>query len=249
MKILTLNTWQEKGPWRLRWKVVIDGIKETQPDLVAFQEVFNPDWAQEVKGETDFPYLVFHPEPSGLMLLSRFSVLQSACLTMKTQSPTEDYLRYALFAEIGVKKNRVAVFNTHLSWQLDEGTCREKQVGELLGFINRKTEGQDRLVMGDFNAPPETPEIKKMNETGKFIDTFGLLYPKKRGWTWDNDNPYARNAAHSMPERRIDYIFTHTANSFLNRPKSVEIIFARPNYSGIWASDHLGLLATFEDIS
>ena len=49
MKILTLNTWQERGPWQLRWKVISQGIAEYQPDLIGFQEVFNPDWAQEVK--------------------------------------------------------------------------------------------------------------------------------------------------------------------------------------------------------
>ena len=40
MKILTLNTWQERGPWRERWEVTFKGFEIFRPDLAAFQEVF-----------------------------------------------------------------------------------------------------------------------------------------------------------------------------------------------------------------
>ena len=247
MKILTLNTWQERGPWRLRWKLIVGGIQEMRPDVVAFQELFNPDWAQGLKQEMDFPFLVFHPEPSGLAIFSRFEVLRSAALVMKTKSPTEDYLRYALFAKMKYGRRELAVFNTHLSWRLEEGAIREKQVDELLAFMEDKASGHDTVVTGDFNAPPETAEIKKMGAR-HFKDAFGMCHPRELGFTWNHENPYARNCEHPMPNRRIDYLFVRAgAESFLSRPESVKIIFNRPDFSGIWPSDHFGLLAHFED--
>lgn len=261
LKILTLNAWQERGPWKLRWKVIFENIKQIKPDIIGFQEVFNPDWAQEVKRKSKFPYLVFHPEPSGLMILSQLVVRQSACLTIKTQSPTEDYGRYALFAEIEWEKNKgLGLFNTHLSWQLDEGVIREKQVGELLVFIHEKADKKDAVVMGDFNAIPFSPEVRTVVEAGGFVDTFGALNPKPAidssanpvkvgggdsGFTWSNDNPYARQSGHPMPDRRIDYIFVRRESGVLPEPVSSEIVMNRPSDSGIWASDHFAVMTTF----
>ena len=248
MKILTLNTWQERGPWQIRWQVILEGLERFQPDIVGFQEGFNLRWAQEIKKKAKFPYLVFHPEPSGLMLLSRFSVKQSACLTMQTKSPTEDYLRYALFAELEIEKKRIAVFNTHLSWQADEGAFREKQADELLKFVEAKAAGRDVLVMGDFNATPQAAEVRKMTGRGGFTDTFAELHPADPGWTWNNVNPFARDAHHPMPDRRIDYIFVRPVTGFLKDIESVRLVWDLPNHSGIWASDHFGVLTEFKEV-
>ena len=246
MKILTLNTWQERGPWQVRWGVILEGLKHLRPEIAGFQEVFNHDWAQDIKRKSKFGYLVFHPEPSGLMLLSQFPVLHSECLTFRTQSPTEDYLRYALYAELEIRKKKsIAVFNTHLSWKLDEGSVREGQVEELIEFIQLKARGKDALVMGDFNATSDSSEVRRVQEQAGLTDTFAQMYPHDPGLTWNHINPYARNAGHPMPDRRIDYIFYSREFHVLPELKSADIVFNHPNDSGIWASDHFGLLAAF----
>lgn len=246
MKILTLNTWQERGPWRLRWDLIFQWIEENQPELICFQEVFNADWAQEVKAKTGYPYLVFHPEHSGLMILSQRDINSSACYTMKTKSPTEDYQRYVLFAEIKMGKQRLGLFNTHLSWKLDEGAVREKQVGELISFVGKKSEGAEVFICGDFNAPPSALEIQKMSAKGNFIDAYGITYPGAEGFTWNNENPYVRNCTHPMPDRRIDYIFYQSKGAAVGALKEVKIVMNKPAYTGIWPSDHFGLSASFE---
>lgn len=248
MKILTLNTWQEKGPWQDRWEVIFKGLEDYDPDLVCFQEVFNSQWAKELKERAGFPYLFFPAEPSGLMVLSQFPILKDGCLTMKTQSPTEDYKRYALFIEIEAQNSRLAVFNTHLSWRLDEGKIREKQVEELLNFIDENTDRHEILVTGDFNAPPETPELELMRTQGSFRDVYALLHEGQgsQRYTWDNENPYAREPRVLMPDRRIDYIFSRNSSTLLSHLSSVEIVFTEPAGGGIYASDHYGVLAAFE---
>src|SRR3989338_8004308 len=240
MKVLTLNTWQERGPWQLRWNVILEGLAEHRPEVVVFQEVFNYEWAQEVKRKAGYDYLVFHPEPSGLMILSRYPINHSDCLTLKTQSPTEDYLRYALFAELNIgHKQSLGFFNTHLSWKLDEGNLRQEQVVELVDFIENKAGHLDVIVTGDFNAVPQSVEVQKMILEGRMTDLYGLLHPDDEGLTWNNDNPYTRNSNHPMPDRRIDYIFFRRPKGILPEPKSISLLFDRPNHSGIWASDHI----------
>jgi len=243
VKILTLNTWTTRGPWQERWEVIYEGLDVLQPDLITFQEVFRRDLAQEVMKRVGFEYSVFGPEASGLAILSRFPVKAEASHIMQTQSPTEEYTRFVIFAELEVEKKRLAVLNTHLSWKLDEGEIREKQVEELLAFATEKAGSKETLAMGDFNAPPSTPEIQKMVREGKVSDTYAALHPHDPGLTWDNRNPFC--ADHGLPDRRLDYIFVRNAAKLLKGPQSIELAFTKPNAQGMLASDHYGVFATF----
>lgn len=246
MKVLTLNTWQEYGPWEKRWEIIFQGLAAYQPDLIGFQEVFNPDWAKTVMKRSKFPYLVFSSDSSGLMFLSRFPVRQWSSYTMKAKSPTENYKRYALFAELEVGKNRLSIFNTHLSWRLEEGKIREEQVSELLAFIQEKAPSTETLVMGDFNSTCKTSEVRSMLDQGGFADSFAVLHPEAPGLTWNNQNPFAAGSSHPLPDRRIDYIFIRNASVLLSGIAASDIVFDQPNREGIFASDHYSLLGTFK---
>jgi len=246
MKILTLNTWQERGAWEERWQVIFEGVLKVKPDIIGLQEVFNADWAQEVTKRLGFSQLVFPSDPSGLMILSHFPVITWKSIKMKTKSPAEDYGRYGLFAKLRVGKKELTVWNTHLSWMLDEGGIREQQIGELLTFMQREASGRETVAMGDFNAPSGTTEIKKMTQEGSFTDAFASLHPNDPGLTWDNQNPYAGSSSHPLPDRRIDYIFIHQSSRLLKHLEAVDILFTQPDRNSIFASDHYGVLATFK---
>ena len=34
MKVLTLNTWGDRGPWERRWEIIFEGIEKMKPDVV-----------------------------------------------------------------------------------------------------------------------------------------------------------------------------------------------------------------------
>lgn len=247
MKILTLNTWQERGPWEDRWEVILKGLGRYQPDVVAFQETFNGDWMEKMKQKAEFPYLVFPHDQAGLSLFSKFPIDRWEWMTMETQSPTEDYMRYVLYAELGVREHRLAVLNTHLSWKLGEGSVREDQVHELIGFAEKHAGDMETIVMGDFNTPPGTPEIQQMEGDGKFTDTFAAKHPESPGLTWDNANPYAGGSGTLMPDRRIDYIFVRNQSEVLRDLVSVDLVFKEPDSSGVYATDHFGVMASFRE--
>ena len=124
MKILTLNTWTTRGPWEERWKVIYEGLQTLRPDVIGFQEVFKHELAREAMAQLNYKHAVFGPADSGLVIVSRFPIESEAIHQMKTQSPTEGYTRYVIHAKIKVGNQMLALFDTHLSWKLDEGAIR-----------------------------------------------------------------------------------------------------------------------------
>lgn len=242
MKILTLNTWQERGPWRERWEITLEGLDKIQPDIIAFQELFNPSWSEEVQRRTGFKTLLFPQEYCGLVLYTRHSVISWGVVTL-SQSPLEEYLRYALWAELRVGGKKLFVFNTHLSWKLEDQDTRRRQTEEVLQLVKEKSQNEESVLMGDLNAPPDSPEISWFIKEGKFRDLFEEKHPHETVFSWDNQNPYVANAAHKLPDRRIDYILTRGSAVLLKDLVSCDLIFTKPDAKGIWASDHFGVLA------
>lgn len=246
MKILTLNTWQERGPWRERWELIFRGLREYDADIVGFQEVFNMDWAKEIRERSGYPYLAVSGEHSGLIFLSKFKPVEQECLVMKTKSPTEDYLRYVFHIKVDAGEEKVAFFNTHLSWRADENDVRMKQTLELEAFVNEKARKSPGAVLGDFNCASNTPPVVYLSKIGKWIDTFGTKNPDDPGLTWDYRNPYAEAERGKMAERRIDFIFIRERTGLFKKILSSRLIFNEPSAAGVWPSDHFGVMTEFQ---
>lgn len=245
MKILTLNTWQERGPWRERWELIFKGLKEYNAEIVGFQEVFNMEWAEEVRKRSGYPYLAVSGEHSGLVFISKFKPVEQACLVMKTQSPAEDYFRYAFYVRVDTGSGEVALLNTHLSWRADENVVRMKQTEELVDFAEQKAGDLPAVILGDFNMAAPAPGIVFLREIKQWVDTFGAVNPGDRGLTWDYRNPYAEEERKKMAERRIDYIFVRKSIGPFAKIRSSRVVFEKPSDRGIYPSDHFGVLTEF----
>lgn len=244
MKILTLNTWQERGPWRDRWELIFRGLQEYQPDIVGFQEVFNMDWAKEIRERSGYPHLAVSGEHSGLIFISKFKPVEQECLVMKTKSPTEDYLRYAFYLRVNIEGKETALFNTHLSWKANENEIRMKQTLELEAFVNQKAQELPAALMGDLNAGPDTSSVTYLRERLKWCDTFEAKNPGDPGLTWDYRNPYAEAEREKMAERRIDFIFVRERMGPFEKIKSSRVVFNEPR-DEVWPSDHFGVMTEF----
>ena len=240
-----MNTWQERGPWRGRWELILKGLKEYDADIVGFQEVFNMDWAREIHKRSGYPCLAVSGEHSGLIFLSKFKPVEQECLVMKTKSPTEDYLRYVFYIQVDTGKERVALFNTHLSWKADENEIRLKQTLELETFAQKKSGDLPVALMGDLNAGPDTPSVTHLRETLKWCDTFGSKNFGEPGLTWDYRNPYAEAEREKMAERRIDYIFVREKTGLFKKIGSSRRVFNKPSAGGVYTSDHFGVMTEF----
>jgi endonuclease/exonuclease/phosphatase family metal-dependent hydrolase len=241
---LTLNTWQERGPWRDRWELIFAGIERLRPDLVAFQELFNLEWAWEVRKRTGFEHLLLPELFCGLAFLTHLPVVRWEYFRLNP-SPLEDYSRGALWAVIEAHSEKILALNTHLSWKPEDGASRKKQLTELLAFVREEFPKDAVVACGDFNATPGSEEIQWFLAQGKFCDLYAVSHPGENGFTWDNRNPYAAECGHKLPDRRLDYILARHPNHALANLTACDLVYQEPDPRSIWASDHFGLLADF----
>jgi endonuclease/exonuclease/phosphatase family metal-dependent hydrolase len=155
-----------------------------------------------------------------------------------------------LSAAVRVGEHLIWVHNTHLNYRLGHGRQREDQLraidAELAGHKD-----EPQILMGDFNARPDSDEIRWMTGLtslgGKRVlyqDAWGRLHPGQPGWTWARANPYTSRLAFLQPDRRLDYIFvTPERRDGRGRIVDCRIVFDQPSPGGAWASDHYGVLA------
>jgi len=241
---LTLNTWQERGPWKVRWELIFQGIQELQPDVIAFQEVFNQEWAMSFKEKAGYPYLVMDDSHCGLVICSKFPFQETGSQILK-RSPLEYYDRGVLWAKVDFQPSSFYVINTHLSWKPQDSKTRLDQAVEVANVIENKTTGFDVLLMGDHNAEARTEEMQYLIQEAALEDVYDRIHPKSKALTWDNQNKFVREASEALPDRRIDYIFKRKGNGLFGKIEDCQIVFTEPSKNGVWASDHYGVVATF----
>ncbi len=159
----------------------------------------------------------------------------------------------ALFAEGKLTEDELARAKQSI---VDGQKWRADETVKLLSFIARKVPaGAPVVLMGDFNAEADTPEMKPVFEEG-FIDTFSAANPDAPGYTWnpfDNLNGayYEKPRGKQTPDKiagnlddlvkkRIDFIFARgiTASDVVES----RVVLDRAVH-GPHPSDHFGLMS------
>jgi endonuclease/exonuclease/phosphatase family metal-dependent hydrolase len=184
----------------------------------------------------------------GNALLSRHPILEHQVLRLPGEESGET--RCVLYAKLASPHGEVPVFVTHLNWKLHHGSVRVRQIKRLVEFVDeRAAPGKTfpPVLMGDFNAEPESDEIRWLRgfatldgQSVFFADAWAYGGDGGPGFTFDRRNPYA--ARSHEPPRRIDYIFVRGPDShFVGEPLTTRVVFDQPDPDGVWASDHFGL--------
>lgn len=128
----------------------------------------------------------------GTVILSKYPILSSENhLLDNTQYPSEQ--RGLAKTVINVKGNHINFYNTHLDNKRAEQ--RDIQVNEILDIVHKSKETS--ILVGDFNATPDSPEIIKMSS--QYHDIFAEL---------GLNDAYTSYYYSDKPNRRIDYIYT-----------------------------------------
>ncbi|MBI3615414.1 MAG: endonuclease/exonuclease/phosphatase family protein [Candidatus Omnitrophica bacterium] len=233
MRIVTFNTWGTYGP-PARRPVLVEAIRTLNPDLLCLQEVAD----EKLLDSFSYPTRLHTPE-SGLAVLARFPAAAHRVVTYQTQSPFETYPRQALMVHLDLGTKPLWAVTTHLAWMAQDEAARGAQVQELLGLVTAL--GEDVLLSGDFNAAPEAPSIRKIQEAG-FLDLFATAHPDEPGITWDNRNPFIQSHSEKFPDRRIDYLFLRKKGAERFGFSRCEVACRTPGAGGLHPSDHYGVL-------
>lgn len=262
LRCLTLNLWGAEAPLEPRMAMVVAGLRELAPDVVALQEVREvpsslPNQAATLAKAAGYKHVFAPATPigggqEGLALLTRDPIVEEASLELPHAEPRER--RVLLSARIQSGRSSVWIHTTHLNYRLTHGKQREDQVQAIGASLAGRTTDAPQILMGDFNARPESDEIRWLHglvtlggRRTYFQDAWERLHPGEPGWTWASSNPYTAKLAFLEPDRRIDYIFvTPMRGDGRATIHSCRIVFQQPSADLVYASDHFGLLAEIQ---
>lgn len=196
---------------------IADVIRDSDAEIVALQEVDRfygdrskyKDQAAELAALLGYHYayganLDLGPEEGrvknrqyGTAILSKHPILRHENILL---SSFEDEPRGVLHAVIDLRDVHVDVYNTHLGL---DATSRTVQAQEIMDLVASAAQGP-KLVMGDFNAEPDSAELQLLLHSGLFVNSFQGI---EDACTFPFSNP---------PEI-IDYILTSPTVQYSNQ--------------------------------
>ena len=263
LSILTLNLWHDSGPWERRRARISEWVERLDPDLIGFQEAVRGEDFDQVADilldrgyHCDFVRASDFWGPSGgafgNAVASRWPLAERRAVSLPDRGDGET--RAAIGVRIEAPFGTLSVWCTHLHWRLHHGSVRERQVVALASEVleARPRGGFPPIVVGDFNAEPDSDEIRFM--TGRhsiegqsvlFYDAFAVAGSGGPGFTWSNRNDYARTSLE--PDRRIDYVFVgYPLANGLGHIETCRVV-CDDAVEGVWPTDHFGLYAELRD--
>lgn len=260
LKVLTLNLWNRSGPYEDRKDRIRGWVRDLEPDVIGFQEAMRGDGFDQVPELLDgLPYETEFGRASlwgsmefGNAIASRWPITDREVIELPVLDSNET--RCAVSVTIDAPFGEVSFTCTHLNWKLHHGIVREAQVVPLCEMVLRRRPrgGFPPIVAGDFNAEPDSAEIRYVKgftslngRSVMFYDAWRVGGDGGPGYTWSNRNIFAAIALE--PERRIDYIFAGYPIRLGDRYGVGKIemckVVCDDDVDGVWPSDHFGVYA------
>ena len=257
IRVVTWNVWGRYGAdCEARQAALEQTLEQTAPDLVCLVEAwrqgdstqpgrvaarlglahhrFVGDWEQE-----DWV--------SGVGFVSRWPMAEPLRRPLRAEDGSG--FGEAVHVAVAGERGPIQLFAVMLDYPLDASGLRQHQVRQLVQFIAETASRRDPiLVCGDFNAGPDSDEIRML--TGRsapaapgmvFYDAWEVAGDGSPGFTWSNRNPLA--AIGLYPDRRFDYIFSAwPRRGGAGHPTGCSLLGVRaPGEQQV--SDHYGLAA------
>jgi endonuclease/exonuclease/phosphatase family metal-dependent hydrolase len=177
--------WSERSQWR-------DLVRELARELrmwPAFGPIYSLDPLEPGQPRREY----------GVAVLSRFPVLRSwnheiTRLSTQEPNPVPRPMPGFLEALLWAKGRLVHAYVTHLDYRPDPAV-RQTQVAETVDILEDDPRHATQVLLGDFNAPPEAPELA---ELWTAVDDAWLVADATSG----DPATYPADA----PVQRIDYV-------------------------------------------
>ncbi len=190
MKVLYWNVWQVPSIFTdCHGKERANGVNKTIRgyDLVVLNEVFtNKDII--TKDLTEYPYSATTPNDlcklgignSGLLILSKYPIIESEFIIYNNKS------NYDYFASKGCLKVKIndgqkdyLIYTTHMQagGRPIDNSVRMKQTEQLIDFIQKTSQNQNYLLIGDFNMCEDLTSVHftDQRDAKERVETFNKL--------------------------------------------------------------------------
>ena len=204
------------------------------------------------------------PDPAlhfGRAVLSRWPIDHQAAHLLPVSDDADPLATWVPWGLLHVRTAGLDVFSTHLAAAPEWGRDRQLQVLAIDEHIKaargdadtvvpgQRREGMPVILCGDFNAEPDSDEIRFL---GGLTALEGRTTHYQDAWRVAGDGPgftqdWRTNeiaAAMNIPRKRIDYVFVGDGfqrRGSAGRVLSAAVAFDEP-LTGVSASDHAGLV-------
>ena len=270
-RVVTINLWGDHVPLAARLDAAAAALAALAPDVVLAQEIrrgdglpltadtlaarLGPGWHAHFGVATEGPAGTWGPGSGagaeGLAILARHPVHDVKTVELPEARPLDRRVLHSATVDVG--GTPLHVHTTHLHWRLTDGVAREKQVAAVDAVARAYAAGSKapHVIGGDFNAAPETDEIRFMvgwhtleGRRAVWQDAFARMHPGVPGWTWASRNPATDGFGHLARDRRIDFLFVSPEQrSGAGKILAARVVLDAPDARGVWPSDHFGVLA------
>lgn len=257
VRFVTWNVWGRYGDeWEARQVGIEDALIEAAPDVVCVVEAWRQDdvaQTSRIAQRLGLPHHRFVGDwqqddwLSGAGFISRWPMSEPVSRPLHAKDGSGH--GQAVHVVVDGGRGSIQLFIAMLDYPLDASALRQAQVKELAAFIQEVTTNRDPIVVcGDFNAAPESDEIRMLTGASTtaapglvFYDAWEVAGDGSPGHTWSNRNPLA--AAGLYPDRRFDYILSAwPRRGGVGHPTHCRLLGVRPS-DQLQLSDHYGVVA------
>lgn len=270
LRVATLNIWGNHAPWTARRALIRAELARLAPDVLALQEVLRPlgpgtsqadELAEGLSYRVCFGKACSIEKPFaaefGNAALIRAPLREQRLIKLPTPEGIET--RSALYVLLSVKVGLLPVVVTHLSWEPELAETRLAQLATIRQFLALEmTQLPGRvpphipilppLLLGDLNAPPDSPALLSLlappaGELG-FVDGFAVA-GHGPGETFSARNPYCPQRDPAI-NQRIDYILMGRAGAQERLTVQRSSLCFADGVDGVFPSDHFGVLTELQ---
>lgn len=249
--IFSLNLWNLNQDFLDRMRLLDRYLSRAQPEIVCLQEVSPITPTGRPQSDllcTQVPDMTrlyssqyqWEDREEGLATLSRIPLLSFESFMLPPADG--DGLRRLQIAALEYHGQRMLVANTHLAFRHEQHRERFAQCRTIIGHLATAAEHWQTnaiLLVGDFNATPESPEISSITDSALGLrDLFAGTELRCNCNTFPDASPHFVGDATSV--RWIDFIFA-------TERFEVQLLgLALDGKNGEFVSDHVALEARLE---
>lgn len=272
LRVFTQNIWGFAEPYAARQRLLRDGIRKLDPDILAFQEAGRKPGSDQVREVLDgMGYRILHQFDlqapgkfdNGVCIASRWPMDKVQLLSLQLTKHALHYPYAALAVRVHAPPpvGDFLFVNSKPSWQFNREKEREMQAVAVARMVRRHAapQGFPPVLAGDFDAAPGNASIRFLTgqqsldgESTHFWDCWAQAGDGSPGYTWTDANPYVRAFVWQRLRlrrhaRRIDYIFLGSFHDYAQfaSVRRCRVVLDRP-VRGVRPSDHYAVFAEID---